>query len=92
MSGCSSWSVRCGTQQNTTFVQGDPWSGSAPGEWYAYDADGYRFLRLSRDSAGKAVLSLRDGEGRTLSEFVDELERRAEAGTGLRLRGGPAPR
>ena len=56
----------------TAFFQGDPWSGSAPGEWYAYDADGYRFLRLSRDSAGKAVLSLRDGEGRTLSEFVDE--------------------
>jgi hypothetical protein len=63
-----------GDAQNrlTAFVQGDPWSGSAPGESYAYDADGYRFLRLSRDDAGKALLSLRDGEGRTLSEFMDE--------------------
>ena len=51
---------------------GDPWAGSAPGETYAYDADGYRFLRLSLDNAGKALLSVRDGEGRTLSEFVDE--------------------
>ena len=54
------------------FVQGDPWAGSAPGESYAYDADGYRFLRRSLDNAGRALLSVRDGEGRTLSEFVDE--------------------
>ncbi len=38
----------------------------------AYDADGYRFLRLSLDKAGKALLSVRDWEGRRLSEFVDE--------------------
>jgi hypothetical protein len=36
---------------------------------YRYDAAGQRWFRMGRD--GKAVLTLRDGEGQALSEFVE---------------------
>ncbi len=52
------------------FVEGDPWSSAGvPGEWYRYDSGGQRWFRVGRD--GKPVLTLRDGEGQALAEFVE---------------------
>lgn len=57
------------------FIEGDPTAGASfPSENYAYDASGYRLVRI--DKSGKPVLSLRDEKGSTLSEFiVDQASR-----------------
>jgi RHS repeat-associated protein len=55
------------------FVQGEPWSrDSAPGEWYGYDADGFRWKRLSGERDGRVLLTIRDAEGRALAEFGED--------------------
>ena len=60
------WDAR---NRMTGFVEGDVTQGVPPAEWYAYDADGYRWLRMGKD--GKAQLTVRDAQGTALADYIE---------------------
>ncbi len=60
------WDAR---NRMTGFVEGDVTQGVPPAEWYADDADGYRWLRMGKD--GKAQLTLRDVQGTALADYIE---------------------
>jgi RHS repeat-associated protein len=62
------------TAQNrmAAFYTGDPETTvSSPTERYTYDSSGYRVLRFPESGNGLRVITLRDGSGQPLAEYVD---------------------